>query len=245
MQVEFIDYKAALEKLDPSRGTREDLARVGQKLRESPADVTDADLVVYGFWLGEKSAAEARARRDVARTPHAEAVRIHQPVDSTPATVPDDDLTIYKHWYGDEKAAAALARRDAALRAGATKKYATIKGLHKAFESYSQALADNVIGPLTTMVTDMNERNKERNARIEILEKRVAELESSHAVLNEKALKGGAPWQRGVTYAVNDCVQHDGGLWKCVETHVSGANFSHEHFLLQIKRGRDGKDAAR
>jgi hypothetical protein len=49
--------------------------------------------------------------------------------------------------------------------------------------------------------------------------------------------------QRGVVYAVNDTVQHDGSLWRCVETHTSGAAFSHDYFLLQIKHGRDGKDA--
>ncbi len=82
----------------------------------------------------------------------------------------------------------------------------------------------------------------ERDATIATLSARVAELESAHAVLESKALKGGAAWQREVLYTVNDVVQHDGGLWKCVETHGSGASFSHEHFLLQVKRGRDGKD---
>jgi hypothetical protein len=73
-------------------------------------------------------------------------------------------------------------------------------------------------------------------ARFEALEKRLAELDT-------KALKGGLPWARGTGYATNDVVQHDGSLWKCIDGHVSGATFSHEHFILQIKRGRDGKDA--
>jgi hypothetical protein len=75
------------------------------------------------------------------------------------------------------------------------------------------------------------------------LEHKIADLEASHAALDAKALKGGLPWQRGTSYAVHDVVQHDGSLWKCVGSHVSTESFSHEHFLLQIKRGRDGKDA--
>ena len=88
----------------------------------------------------------------------------------------------------------------------------------------------------------LNEMLEPLQAHAAKLEERIKTLESAHAALESKALKGGAPWQRGVLYTVNDVVQHDGGLWKCVETHGSGASFSHEHFLLQVKRGRDGKD---
>jgi hypothetical protein len=79
--------------------------------------------------------------------------------------------------------------------------------------------------------------------RFATLEAEIAALKADHAALDAKALKGGAVWQRGAMYAVNDCVQFDGSIWKCVETHVAAASFSHDCFLLQIKRGRDGKDA--
>jgi hypothetical protein len=78
--------------------------------------------------------------------------------------------------------------------------------------------------------------------RFAALEARIAELESAHVILASKALTGGLPWQRGTLYVVNDCVQHDGSLWRAIETHTSGSTFSHENFVLQIKRGRDGKD---
>jgi Carbohydrate-binding module family 5/12 len=78
--------------------------------------------------------------------------------------------------------------------------------------------------------------------RIAPLEAEVQALKAAHAALAEKALTGGAAWQRGRLYAKNDCVQYDGSLWRCVEAHVSGATFSHEHFVLQVKHGRDGKD---
>ena len=88
------------------------------------------------------------------------------------------------------------------------------------------------------VVTSGNVRSID--CRFAHLESRLAALEASHAALDLKALKGGAPWQRGTGYAANDIVQHDG---KCIEAHVSGATFSHEHFLLEIKRGRDARDA--
>jgi Carbohydrate-binding module family 5/12 len=83
----------------------------------------------------------------------------------------------------------------------------------------------------------------QRDAHHEALKADVEKLKSDLAALDAKALKGGATWARGVAYAKNDCVQHAGGLWRCCEDHVSGATFSHECFLLQVKSGRDGKDA--
>ena len=42
-------------------------------------------------------------------------------------------------------------------------------------------------------------------------------------VVTREEQTAAGPWQRGTMYSVNDCVQHDGSLWRCVETHVSGA----------------------
>lgn len=109
----------------------------------------------------------------------------------------------------------------------------TVRYLIKVLETYTdgivQTIKKAIDGPRVAV-------------RFDALEARVSALENAHIDLAQKALKGGATWQRGVTYAVNDTVNYDGSLWKCVEGHVSGATFSHEHFLLQVKRGRDGRD---
>ncbi len=74
------------------------------------------------------------------------------------------------------------------------------------------------------------------------LKAEIAALKADHAALAAKALTGGLPWAKGTTYAPGDVVQHDGSLWRCIELHGSGANFSHEYFVLQVKHGRDGRD---
>jgi len=79
--------------------------------------------------------------------------------------------------------------------------------------------------------------------RFKTLEAEIAALKADHAALDAKALRGGSVWTRGASYAVNDTVVHDGGLWRCIEGHTSGETFAHDRFVLQVKRGRDGKDA--
>ena len=70
----------------------------------------------------------------------------------------------------------------------------------------------------------------------------MSDLAADHKSLDGKALKGGSVWQRGVTYSANDTVVHDGGIWRCIEPHMSGETFAHDRFILQVMRGRDGKD---
>ena len=74
------------------------------------------------------------------------------------------------------------------------------------------------------------------------LEARLTALENAHVSLEKKALKAGATWQRGAAYGVNDTAVHDGSIWRCIEAHTAGESFAHDRFVLQVKRGRDGKD---
>lgn len=92
------------------------------------------------------------------------------------------------------------------------------------------------LGPIFKFLRRVQQKNVERNTKIAALEARVAALEDT-------SLKAGGTWTRGQAYAKNETVQHDGSLWRCCESHTSGASFSHEHFILVVKRGRDGRDA--
>jgi Carbohydrate-binding module family 5/12 len=162
--------------------------------------------------------------------------RIYEKSLTTPAAIMEDDLVIVRFFHGEKEADkyAALRAKAIAGPPAAPAPTATTKApsLRKYFDQYSKGMVE----ALTPIF-------KSYQVKIAALERELAELKADHAALDAKALKGGAAWQRGVTYAVNDCVQHDGSLWKCLELHTSGASFSHECFLLQIKHGRDGKDA--
>lgn len=163
----------------------------GAGAQQTPADLTDDDLIVLEGFGGQSSAAVARARREQALAPPP------PPNPPAPVTTPAETTptpTTEEAWAG-----------------------VIVAGLAPVFKSYL--------------------------AKIKALEADVEKLKADHAALDAKALKGGAVWARGVAYAVNDIVQHDGSLWRCLELHVSGASFSHECLLLQVKRGRDGRDA--
>jgi hypothetical protein len=65
----MMDYRAAIESLDERTGhvhTLVDVTHIGKK---APELVSDNDLIVIGFFHGEKHANEARARRDAALAP--------------------------------------------------------------------------------------------------------------------------------------------------------------------------------
>jgi hypothetical protein len=65
---------------------------------------------------------------------------------------------------------------------------------------------------LVQFCSSMNERNKMRNATIERLEARVAELEA-----RPNGLKYCGTWKPATTYAVSECVTWDGSLWIALE----------------------------
>lgn len=90
-----------------------------------------------------------------------------------------------------------------------------------------EAFAGDIVGTLKKAFTP-------RDERLAALEQRIAELEDT-------ALRAGATWERGKAFGKNATVTFDGSLWRCVEAHTSGATFSHEHFVLVVKHGRDGR----
>jgi hypothetical protein len=97
-----------------------------------------------------------------------------------------------------------------------------------------------------------NERNKERNVKIETLERRCAELESQLALgdARVKALEGRPAgisyegvWSEGKAYRPGMFVTHSGSVWHSEQPSVSCRPGSDPMFWrLAVKRGQDGKD---
>jgi hypothetical protein len=103
---------------------------------------------------------------------------------------------------------------------------ANIAVYNKNFES----IADGLV--------QMNERNKERNAKIAALEAKVAELEARPV----GGVQDAGVWKSGTSYAAGDIVTHGGAAWICRSAHVStGVTPSHDHFRLFVKAGRDAR----
>lgn len=93
-----------------------------------------------------------------------------------------------------------------------------------------------ILTPLIQFVKQINERNKERNARIDALETRCAALEA------RPVTKDAGVWRPDVLYENGDIVSHGGSAWYCRSGHCStGTAPSHDHFRLFVKAGRDAR----
>jgi hypothetical protein len=89
---------------------------------------------------------------------------------------------------------------------------------------------------LVQFCASMNSRNKERNATIERLEARVAELEARPS----SGTKDAGPWKTGTTYFPGDIVSFQGSGWIAKETNVVRPNdpeLGHRAWRLLVKRG--------
>jgi hypothetical protein len=191
--------------------TLEQLEQVGpaeyaaawQKSLADPGNVTDRELAIIGFWdrsRGERAtAAREKARGSVRETPAAT---------STPPQTPAELPMIRKG-----ESFADYCERTAALPA-----------------------TMEIIGVLWTCLTamrdfaeSMNDKNRERNARLDALEAR-------------PIVKDAGVWRPDVLYAAGDIVSHSGSGWICSAAHCStGTEPSHDCFRLFVKAGRDAR----
>jgi hypothetical protein len=231
------DYKSRIEALDQKLGrtvTLTDLDAAGNKAEHALTELTEDDLTVLGYFHGAKHVAAIRARRDLALQPP-----------RPPAAPVETKTAAPRHVVEFPDLAADVFEDPIALQqwSDTHAMKAVPIALWHTFVAANREKRDALEQKVAALEQKVAALEQEINAAVAPLKKRIAELEASHASLEAKALKGGLPWARGTSYAVHDTVQHDGSLWRCVGSHVSTESFSHEHFLLQIKRGRDGKDA--
>jgi hypothetical protein len=99
---------------------------------------------------------------------------------------------------------------------------------------------------------ETNERNKERNVKIETLERRCAELESQLALgdARVKALEGRPAgisyegvWDAAKVYARGTFITHGGSVWHAEQRSVSCRPGSDPRvWKLAVKKGTDGRD---
>ena len=89
----------------------------------------------------------------------------------------------------------------------------------------------------------MNDRNKERNARLDALEKRCVTLENRAQELERELRSKALPtycgtYQDGADYFVGNLVTRAGGLWLCAESTSSTPGTDHGAWRLIVKSGR-------
>jgi len=181
-----------------------------QKSLADPGNVSDRELAIIGFW--------DRSRGDRARSAREQALR--------PTSEPITTRSNTKH-------ASSLP----SIREGEDiYDYCTRAGDLPATMGVLGAMFRGLFDPLVAFVKQMNEQNKTRNARIEALEKRVAELEARPVV------KDAGVWRAGTVYDAGAIVSHDGSAWICRATHSAGGDQpSPDCFRMFVKRGRDAR----
>jgi hypothetical protein len=77
------------------------------------------------------------------------------------------------------------------------------------------------------------------NARLDALERRVAELEA-----HPKGMEYQGTWSDGEVYQKNDCVTRQGAMWVCRVNDCQSIPGADEGigWTMAVKRGRDGKN---
>jgi hypothetical protein len=170
----------------------------------------------------------------------------HRLSDKTAAEYTDDDLTIIEGFSGPQSAAAARARRDAALAppdppALVTKAIET-PAVAADDDTWEQFVARHGDMPMTLKSTAelvnvlmdewtaMNERNKERNARIAALEAEVDKLKA------RPLQKWAGVHVPGTPYAEASLVTKGGGLWVATTATATTPGESTEWRLI-VKKG--------
>ena len=86
-----------------------------------------------------------------------------------------------------------------------------------------------LFGVLVDKWKEMNAKNIERNARLDALEKRLADLEA------QPLLKDGGTWRHGSTYRRGDVTQFKGARWVCIKAHTANGVPDHECWQLWEK----------
>lgn len=112
--------------------------------------------------------------------------------------------------------------------------YAYSKATHHAVES---ALV-STIGSLHAFIEIERMGNAINESRIDELERRLASIEGN-------TLKYCGVWREGISYSKGDSVTFGGSMWYCKEgANTSRPNTPESGWIIAVKRGRDGKDAA-
>lgn len=161
-------FESHLEALDRKSGrthTIDDWRGVGEKSLYTPAALTDDDLIILTYFGGEQSADSARTRRAQALTP--------------PSTIPDPVPAAAPVMTKKLEAPAAVSADD-----GLTwEEYVAKHGRTTMTLVMTDALINSVVDVFKKQWHEMNERTKERNARLDALENRVLELEAARAAV--------------------------------------------------------------
>lgn len=222
----------AMQQLDARRGathTITDWREAGERLEISPADLTDADVVVLGYFGGAESHKRAIAARQAGL-----------------ASRPVRPKSVAEQWRRDYQERRRLAAEAKAAAEGTTKaaaatprtgaaRYITRPDLHTTIEAFIDALMPvlvKTVKPLQKKLDAVVYENATLNARI-------AELESAPRGLAYKGV-----WQRAAEYKRHDAVTWGGSVWCCVvDLARSQPDTDVRSWQLAVKRGTDGKDA--
>jgi len=164
----------------------------------------------------------------------------------TPEKLTDLDLAVLEFFGGEHQSAHAHAAREQALHP-TVEAPATVATRGKDISEADVVLKDAILA-LSTFTDQMNERNKERNAKIDALEKKVAELEESTerriAHVESEAVSYKGVWDEHMQYNRGEFVTCGGSMWHCNASTRSRPG-TDGTFTLAVKKGRDAKDAQR
>lgn len=203
------------EDANPSvgRATATDFDLVRERLKERPESLSVRDEAILQFFGGARSLDQARAARDA-------------------ATRPSPTLAV----SGESKAHTHEPRReDESLtawvrRTGSQNNLVSFFALAAAVDHIDDQLA-----VLDRFAAQVNERNRERNAKIASLETKVAALEAHQ-------MHDAGVWESGKEYAAGAIVSHNGSAWLCRAAHISvGGAPSPDYFRMFVKHGRDAR----
>jgi hypothetical protein len=213
----YVDYHAAIEALDKKAcrvHTVDDWRRVGEKSHHAPGTLTDDDITIIGFFDGEKSAANARARRAQALTPPAPPIATPSSVKASPAgdqAFPGGSKTIppEKPSTSDDLNVEEFLRMHGS-------KAVTYRELHKVLE--------DVAGVTVRLV-------KAQKERADTLEARVKELEA------QPRLKYAGVHIDGQPYSEAQLVTRAGSLWISTMATRTTPGTPGSDWQLVVKRG--------
>lgn len=122
-----------------------------------------------------------------------------------PDELDDADIGVLRFFGGDKALAEARSAREVAMRRFDVQAAPVAAARDESLEVYG-----SVIVKLVEFTESMNERNKERNAKITALEEKIAELEARPAGMPYKGI-----WSPGEAYREGELATLAGSLWHC------------------------------
>ena len=163
-----------------------------------------------------------------------------------PADLSDEDLAVLEFFGGTRHAVEARAKRDRARRPSVdpSKPVAAAPAVETVHVRDGETIADfctragdvpvtmDVLGVLWKFVERINDKNKERNARLDALEKRLAALESRGPSVEYKGV-----FTLGMTYPRGSLTTRDGGLWLALEDTTLQPGKGTSTWRLVVKSG--------